>query len=230
MKFKIGLALLLFSLAPVVFADELVVNGGFESYTGSNVPAAWSFSGGTVWSTPSLTSLIGSGTIDPFSGSRMGGLAPYGSADTWIWQDVDFTGYTSATLSFMWKYDALDLNELDNGIDNFEVWISDQGQQFGDRILRYNINLSPSDGHVIGDWMFATISGDVSDLDKVTFTFRLLNYSPGGEGDWNTAGFGQVTALYLDDISIIATPEPASILLLGTGLSVIGLAVWRRRK
>ncbi len=231
MKIKIGLALLLFSLTPLVLANELIVNGGFESYTGSNVPTDWSSGGGIVWSTPSLTSpLGGSGTIAPYEGSRMGALAPYGSADTWIWQEVDFSGYTSATLSFMWRFDAIDRNEPDYGVDKLEVWIGKQDQQFIDIIWQYSINLSPSNNHVIGDWIFASLSGDVSNLGKIIFTFRLLNMNPGGEGNFETANFGQMTAIYLDDISIVATPEPASILLMGTGISVIGLAIWRRRK
>jgi len=131
--------------------------------------------------------------------------------------------------SFWWLYDAVDLNEPDSGVDKFQVLIGD-GQSFLDTIWEAPIDIDPANNHIVSQWKFVTLSGDVSDLEQVTFTFRLRNFYPNGEGNFNDTDFGQFTAVYLDDVSINAVPEPTSLILLSTGLGVIGLADWRRRK
>ncbi len=70
------------------------------------------------------------------------------------------------------------------------------------------------------------------------------NYSLSGEANfYNTVSFGSFLALrdgvVIPDVTIIsangatytpAVPEPCSLLLLGSGLGVIGFTAWRRKK
>ncbi len=99
-------------------------------------------------------------------------LAPGAMGDREIWQEVDFTGYSLATLSFWWRYEAIDFDEVDNGRDALEVWIGDPSDSNSwDRIWESPINVDPSDGPVVSPWMFVTLSGDVAKIGKLTFRF-----------------------------------------------------------
>jgi hypothetical protein len=227
-----------FLFSPIALADELFMNGGFESVVaGTSIPTDWSRSG-NVWSNTAGHWIGGPLTVYPHSGDRMGVMAPGGLGDADLWQEVDFTGWSEVTLSFWWRFEALDFNEDDIGRDVLQLWIGtdDSPNPWWDTIWEAPINVDPEDGHVLSGWMFETLSGDVSGLGRVTFCFHLKNAGgwdggPGGEfvsPETLPYTSGQLTVAFIDDASLRAIPEPATLLLLGAGLGMLALAARRR--
>jgi len=207
MKTKVFLCtLLLFCFLPAIAsAQELMLNGGFESVI---TPNPWRFSPQARVS--QAITWAGNHTIVPHSGDFMAILAPGGMGTQEIWQEVDFTGYSYATLSFWWRYAAIDLDAADNGRDMLEVFVGQPNSQnpWWDRILYAPINVDPSDGPIVSPWMFLTLSGDVIDAGNLTFRFRIRNdQASGGEPAGPTPEnptYGQLTVLFLDDVSVKA--------------------------
>ncbi len=219
MRTKLFLStMLLFCLLPgSALAQQLLKNGGFESATPQSCPDHWSCSG-NAWAAGAGIWTDFPQVITPHSGNSMVVMAPGGFGSAHISQDVTFAGYSLATLSFWWRYEALDWDVPDNGRDAFLVEILDQSENNPDwRVIWTSpINVDPSDGVVVSPWMFATISGEVANISEVTFRFRLRNDGAEGEalgpGDNPPFAYGQQTSAFMDDVSLEAAVSVADFL------------------
>ncbi len=120
---------------------------------------------------------------------------------------------------------AVDVNTAGHGetLDLFEVWLG--AADSGTRLYHYDggevIGLVANNGNGWGDWTLGIVNLSSFDADQ-TIQFHAK---------WHDASDGAESFFIVSTTAPPpSVPEPTSLLLLGTGLSGLGLAAWRKRK
>ena len=207
-----SLAILLFAFTSAR-ADQLIVNGGFETGSLAGWTTTSTGDGGFSATSPSVTPLTYNATVGPHSGSYYAVSDDYSASQTqYLTQTFTTpTSFQSATLSF-----AMFVNDI-------------YGADYGSSGVGGQVSLLNSLGSLI-----ATLYGPVDTFENpvgspnpyVSFSKDISSYLAAGttyQLQFSSADSTDLINIGVDDVSLItssaaaATPEPSTISLMATG-------------
>jgi hypothetical protein len=199
-------AALMLSFTVSTFAQNLLVNGGFEDpITSDGAPFVGFWEGFNNTGGSAANS-----SLQPRTGVQSLGLSIINTPNAFAGAFQDVTGLTSGTDYIFNGFHVTSSSPLSLGVEIRIEWRNSSGE------VSRTPNSTPVPGMTYSPWSLQATAPVGADTARVVYAVQSFSTAPLGNGN-----------VFVDDVSFTVVPEPSSMALLALG--ALGMMVWRRR-